>query len=54
MRHMYSPLVKRRVRKEVALFLVFFVSAVAHEYIVRNSFVKQFLIQFIAIRSALP
>eukprot|EP00331_Platyophrya_macrostoma_P023723 CAMPEP_0176438170 /NCGR_PEP_ID=MMETSP0127-20121128/19114_1 /TAXON_ID=938130 /ORGANISM="Platyophrya macrostoma, Strain WH" /LENGTH=472 /DNA_ID=CAMNT_0017822049 /DNA_START=290 /DNA_END=1708 /DNA_ORIENTATION=+ len=34
MRHMYSPLLKNKVPKELALFLVFFVSAVAHEYIV--------------------
>jgi diacylglycerol O-acyltransferase-1 len=33
-RHMYNPLLKRGVSKTKAMLVIFFVSAVAHEYIV--------------------
>ena len=37
-RHVYFPLRRRKVIKPVALFLTFFVSAIAHEYIVVGVF----------------
>lgn len=33
-RHVYNPLLKRGVSKSNAMLLVFFISAVAHEYLV--------------------
>jgi diacylglycerol O-acyltransferase 1 len=37
-RHVYFPLRRRKVAKPVALFLTFFVSAVAHEYVIIGIF----------------
>lgn len=37
-RHIYFPLRRRKVHKAVSLFLTFFVSAVAHEYLIIGIF----------------
>ena len=37
-RHVYFPLRRRKVNKALALFLTFFVSAVAHEYLIVGIF----------------
>lgn len=49
-RHVYFPLRRRKVNKPFALFMTFFVSAVAHEYVVMGVFrVVNFIAFFIMI-----
>jgi diacylglycerol O-acyltransferase-1 len=49
-RHVYFPLRRRKVHKSFALFMTFFVSAVAHEYVIIGVFrVANFISFFLMI-----